>query len=104
MILIGVCSIFEDTRRSAALKIANHEGTVQRMADAGRANELVQISRASGMESVAKNIARAMTDMVDDLKADENTRILMFIAENHPDRDIRESAAEILPEGWDEQE
>lgn len=104
LILIGVCSIFEDTRRSAALKIANHEQTVRRMADAGRAHELVQISRASGMESVARNIAETMTDMVDDLKAEENTRVLMFIAENHPEAEVRDSAAETLPEDWDEQQ
>lgn len=104
LILIGVCSIFEDTRRSAALKIANREKTVKRMADAGRANELVQISNASGMESVARNIATAMTDIVEDLKAEENTRILMFIAENHPEAEVRNSAAETLPEGWDEEE
>lgn len=104
LILIGVCSVFEDTRRSAALKIANHEQTVTRMANAGRANELVQISNASGMESVAQTIAEAMTDLVKDLKEEDDTRILKFIAKNHPDAEVRNSAAEPLPEDWDEEQ
>ncbi len=103
LVLISICSVFEDTRRTAAMKIANHRSTVTRMAEAGRSKELVQISKSSGMDSVARNIAEALTDQFEDIKAEGNNQILRFMAEYHPDREIRNSAGEELPEGWDEQ-
>lgn len=103
LVLISICSVFEDTRRTAAMKIANHRATVERMANAGRSRELVQISKSSGMQTVARNIAEALTDQLDDIRAEGNRQVLEFMAENHPDRETRNSVAEDLPEGWDEQ-
>ncbi len=97
LVLIACCSIFEDTRRLAALKIANHQPTVRKLATAGRANELVQIAHASGMESVAATIAQALTELIPDLKQNGNARALEFVADNHPDVDVRNSAREALP-------
>jgi len=97
LVLIACCSMWEETRRMAALKIANHKPTVRRLAEAGRANELVQISHASGMESVAATVASALTELIPNLKEQDNTRALQFIAENHPDAEARNSAREGLP-------
>lgn len=81
----------------AALKIANHTPTVRRMVGAGRASELVQISQASGMESVAINISKALSDLIPKLVEEGNTRVLRFIADNHPEAAIKQAASEGLP-------
>ena len=97
LVLVACCSMFEDSRRMAALKIANHAPTVRRMVGAGRASELVQISQASGMESVAINISRALSDLIPRLVEEGNTRVLRFIADNHPEAAIKQAASEGLP-------
>ncbi len=97
LVLVACCAMFEDTRRLAALKIANSEPTVRKLAAAGRAGELVQISMASEMESVATNIARALTDLMPQLIEKGNRRVLRFMAENHPDEEIRTQAYNELP-------
>jgi hypothetical protein len=97
MVLISCCAVWEDTRRIAALKVANSRPTVQKLVAAGRANELVQISHASDMEAVAHNIAAALTDVIPQLIEDNNAVVLKFIAENHPEADARNSAREALP-------
>lgn len=97
LILIACCSMWEDTRRIAALKVANHALTVRKMVAAGRANELLQISSASRMESVAINISNAMTDLLPTLKQENNVRVLKFIAKNHPDHAVRRDALEGVP-------
>ena len=89
--------MWEDTRRIAALKVANHALTVRKMVAAGRANELLQISSASRMESVAINISNAMTDLLPTLKQENNVRVLKFIAKNHPDHAVRRDALEGVP-------
>jgi len=88
LILIACCSMWEDTRRIAALKVANHALTVR---------ELLQISSASRMESVAINISNAMTDLLPTLKQENNVRVLKFIAKNHPDHAVRRDALEGVP-------
>ncbi len=97
LVLIACCAMWEETRRMAALKLANHKPTVRKLAEAGRANELVQISQASGMESVAATVASALTNLIPNLKRENNARVLQFIAENHPDGEARNSARAGLP-------
>lgn len=97
LVLISCCAAFEDSRRVAALKLANHPATVRKLVAAGRASELVQISQASDMEAVAVNIAKALTELVPKLRDEGNTRVLRFIADNHPDADTRKVALEGLP-------
>ena len=97
MVLISCCAVWEDTRRMAALRVANSQPTVRKLVAAGRANELVQISHASDMEAVAHNIAAALTDLVPQFIEDKNAVALKFIAENHPDGEVRNSARAALP-------
>ena len=97
LVLISCCAVWEDTRRTAALRVANSRPTVRKLVAAGRANELVQISHASDMEAVAHNIAVALTDLVPGIIEDQNTAVLEFIAENHPDGEVRNAARAALP-------
>lgn len=98
LIAIAQASAFEDARRTAALRLTNHELTVKRLANAGRATDLIAVAENSGLESVRVNVARALGPHLGALRAAKEWQSLHWAGEHHPDPRAREAIAQVLRE------
>lgn len=95
LLVIVHASAFDDTRRGAALKIGNHTPSLRKLARAGRTADLIAIAEASGLQALAENAARAMTEEGSEIPRDD-TAALEFLAKYHPDESVREQAKSAL--------
>jgi hypothetical protein len=96
LLVVVRASAFEDTRRGAALRVANHPASVRALAEAGRTADLLAVAEAAGLDSVSQNIAGAMTDpSAAKIKASD-TAVVAFLAKHHPDEAVRQKAKETL--------
>jgi hypothetical protein len=89
---------FEDARRSAALKLANHEITMRRLAREGRGADMIVVAENSGLTSVRTNIARALGPVMGQMRAQKDWASLRWAGLNHPDAKAREAVAKVLRE------
>ncbi|MBM3473806.1 MAG: hypothetical protein FJX75_11105 [Armatimonadetes bacterium] len=89
-------SAFEDTRRSAALKIVTHPNALKRLQAAGRVDDLVAIALAARLDSAAETVAKLLTTNVDDIIAHKSRAALKLLLKHHPDAEVREKANEAL--------
>jgi hypothetical protein len=96
MLVIVKASAWDETRRSAAMKIATHALTVTRLARAQRMADLMAVAAASGLAAIGANMARAMGPYLEQLKQAGDTKALQFIADNHPDDDAKAAALQAL--------
>jgi len=96
LVVIAKASAFEDARRTAALKIANHELTMKRLAREGRGADMIVVADNSGLESVRTNIARALGPVLGAMRAQKDWVSLRWAGKHHPDPKAREAVAEVL--------
>lgn len=96
LVVIAKASAFEDARRTAALKIANHEMTMKRLAREGRGADMIVVADNSGLESVRTNIARALGPVMGAMRAQKDWASLRWAGKHHPDPRAREAVAEVL--------
>lgn len=96
LMVIAKASAFEDARRAAALKIANHELTMKRLAREGRGADMIVVAENSGLESVRTNIARALGPVLGAMRAQRDWPSLRWASRHHPDPKAREAIAEVL--------
>lgn len=89
---------FEDARRGAALKLANHEITMRRLAREGRGADMIVVAQNSGLQSVRTNIARALGPVMGQMRAQKDWASLRWAGLNHPDPKAREAVAKVLRE------
>ncbi len=95
LVIVHACA-FDDTRRGAALRLGNHAPSLRKLVEAGRTADLIAIAEGSGLQSLAQNVARAMTEQdVSKVKSDD-TAALQFLAKYHPDESVREQAKNAL--------
>jgi len=92
MVAIVRASAFEDTRRSAALKIVTHSNALKRLAAAERLDDLVVVALAARLDSAAETVAVLLTPHVDGLAASGKKLALRLLAKHHPDPGLREQA------------
>ncbi|MBM3499364.1 MAG: hypothetical protein FJX74_11920 [Armatimonadetes bacterium] len=92
MVSIVHASAFEDTRRSAALKIVTHSNALKRLAAAERLDDLVAVANAARLDSAAQTVALLLTPHVDALAASGSKLALRLLAKHHPDPGLREKA------------
>ncbi len=92
--MVGVvrASAFEDTRRSAALKIVTHANALRRLADAERIDDLVAVALAARLDSAAETVAVLLTPHADAIAAAKSKLALRLLAKHHPDPGLREKA------------
>jgi len=83
---------FAHTQREAAMKLANHKQWMQQPARAQCPSDMIAISNAARLQAVAQNIARAMSQYLAQLQQDGDEAAIGFIAENHPDHEMRQAA------------
>ncbi len=96
LITIALASAFEDTRREAAMKIANNKRLVAALVKAARIADLVGVAQSTGLSSARQNLARAMAADLERWHADDNRPALEFIAEHHVEPGMREAAKAFL--------
>ncbi len=83
---------FTHTQREAAMKLANHKQWIQQLAHAQCTSDMIAISNSTRLQAVAQNIARAMSQHLAQLQQDSDEAAIGFIAENHPDHEMRQAA------------
>ncbi len=83
---------FAHTQREAAMKLANHKQWMEQLARAQCTGDMITISNAARLQAIAQNIARAMSQHLAQLQQDSDEAAIDFIAENHPDQEMREAA------------
>ena len=83
---------FAHTQREAAMKLANHKQWMEQLARAQCTGDMITISNAARLQAIAQNIAQAMSQHLAQLQQDSNEAAIGFIAENHPDHEMREAA------------
>ena len=92
LLTIAKACPFAHTQREAAMKLANHKQWMQQLARTQRTSDMIAISNAARLQAVAQNIARAMSQDLAQLQQDSDETAIGFIAENHPDREMRQAA------------
>ncbi len=96
VLIIAKASAWEETRREAALKLINHQPSIQQLVAEDRHADLVAIANATGLQTVAANIASLLSEKLTELRAASDQDALDFIAENHPDADTKQAARQAL--------
>ena len=92
LVAIARASAWEETRRSAALKLANEPITVNRLASALRTEDIVDIARTALLGKVSETFAREMGKYFQGFADKKDVAALEFIAENHPDERFKTAA------------
>ena len=92
LITIAQASAFEDTRREAAMKVANAKRLVAALVKAARVADLVGVAQSTALTSAKQNIAKALAVEFDRWRTENNRLALEFIAENHAEEGMRAAA------------
>jgi hypothetical protein len=96
LIAIAQASAFEETRREAAMKIANNKRLVAALVKAARIADLVGVAENTHLTSARQNLARAMAADFERWRTEGNRPALEFIAEHHAEEGMREAAKAVL--------
>lgn len=92
LVAIVQASAWEDTRRSAALKLVNNPLALRRLADAARTDDLVAVGACCRLTSAAEKVALLLTPHLEALVAAKSPDALALLARYHPNAAIREQA------------
>lgn len=103
LLVIAKASPFEDTRRLAAMKLANNELVARRLAREGRWADLIVVAKNAELESVRTKIARALGPVLGNIRAQKDWDSLRWVGAHHPDPKAREAIAQVLSEEAQEQ-
>ena len=96
MLTIARGSAWEETRREAALKLANHQPSLQALLAARRSADLIAVSNSASLQAVAANVAEALGGKLAELREAGDRDALAFVAENHRDSNQRQAARQAL--------
>ena len=92
MVAIARASAWEETRRTAALKVANDPICVSRLVRALRTEDVVAVAEMALLGAVAETFAKEMGKVFKAYSDAKDVRALRFMAENHPDAAYKDSA------------
>lgn len=98
LMVIAKAAAFEDARRMAALKLANNDIVMRRLARDGRGADMIVVAENSGLESVRTNIAKALGPVLGAMRAQKDWPSLRWAAKHHPDPKAREAINKVLDE------
>jgi hypothetical protein len=93
LLAVVKASAWEETRRSAALKVVNTPLALRRLADEDRADDLIAVGVSSRLASAGERIAEFLTPHVDALIEARSADGLALLSRYHSDADVRERAA-----------
>lgn len=92
LVAIAHACAWEETRRSAALKVANDPISVARLARALRTDDITSIAKTAVITAVAEGMAREMGKHFKASTDAGDIPALRFMAQHHPDATYRERA------------
>lgn len=98
LLLITRACPFDATRRQAAMKLANHKRWLAQLGQAGRTADLLAISEAAKLKAVGEQVARILAEHLAELQATGDRAALAFVAECHPNNEVRQAARTALGE------
>lgn len=96
MIAIARASMFEETARSAAMKLGNNKIVMGRISRAGRSSDLIAVGNASGSQAVHTIIARNLAEAMPDSSHESYRAALEHVAEHHPHEQVQRAARKAL--------
>lgn len=96
MIAIARSSFFEETARSAAMKLGNNKVVMGRISRAGRIMDMIEVGNASGSQAVHTIISKNLTDAMPDSSHPSYRAALEHVAEYHPEEKVRRAAEKAL--------
>ncbi len=96
LLIIARACPFDQTRRQAAMKLANHKRWISQVAAENRTADLIAISESAKLKAVAENIARLLGEQMAELRQAGDQAALSFVAEHHPNGDTRQAAHQAL--------
>lgn len=92
LVAIAEASGFEDTQRSAALKLITHPTALKRLDAADRVGDLVAIANCCGLDSAAQRVTELLAPRIDALLAEGAKDALALIGKHHPNPIVRQKA------------
>ncbi len=99
MIAIACGSVWEETARSAAMKLGNNAIVMGRISRAGRVRDMIAVGEASGSQAVKTMIARNLAEAMPDSSDESYRAALEYVGEHHPDEATRGAAERALQGG-----
>lgn len=96
MIIIARASVWEETARSAAMKLANNKVVIGRLSRSGRVDDLVAVGEASSSEAVRRMIARTLAQAMPAPSDPSYRTALQYVADHHPYEGHRRAALQAL--------
>lgn len=96
MIAIARTSVFEETARSAAMKLGNSRVVMGRISRAGRVADMIAVGDASGSQAVHTMIARTLAESMPESSHPSYRAALEHVAEHHPQETTRRAALRAL--------
>jgi hypothetical protein len=96
MIAIARSSFFEETSRSAAMKLGNSKIVMGRISRAGRIMDLIAVGDASGSQAVHTIIARNLAESMPESSHPSYRAALEHVAEHHPEEKVQKAADRAL--------
>lgn len=98
LVVIAQASAWEDTRRDAAIKVANNRIAMGKLLDAGRIEDILALREASASRTVSGRLAAAVGEQMPEASHPAYAAALELVAEHHPDADRRREARQQLGE------
>lgn len=92
LLVIAQGAGWEETRRIAAMKIANSQPVLNKLVADLRTAELVRVAEAARLGAISAKIAALLAERLDELKSRGDAQALAFIAANHPNAEVRKRA------------
>jgi len=98
LLVIARASAWEDTRREAAMKLANNDIAMGKLLRAGRVEDTVTLGEASTSRAVAGRLAGTLADNMPETSEPGYRAALEFVAKHHPDAGRQREARDELQE------
>ncbi len=96
MIAIARTSFYEETARSAAMKLGNSKIVMGRISRAGRVEDMIAVGEAAGSQAVRTIIARNLANSMPESSDPSYRSALEYVSEHHPDEKTRNAADRAL--------
>lgn len=96
MIAIARASVYEETTRSAAMKLGNNKIVMGRISRAGRIEDMIAVGDASASQAVRTIIARSLADSMPESSDSSYRAALEYVGEHHPQESVQRAAKRAL--------
>ncbi|MCD6351271.1 MAG: hypothetical protein J7M26_04030, partial [Armatimonadetes bacterium] len=92
LVTIARAAAWEETRRIAAMKVANNDRAMRILAQALSTQDLIAVAEASELGAIASKVAGILGEHLEELQQRGDVEALNFVAEHHEDSSVKEAA------------